>query len=559
LLTIQGCIASTVVLHVSPDGHGRAVITSRVYQPALHAFDAMFAEVPRHAAIEEQLPPPGIGQLSAQFGSPVTLAFTTLEKVSDGVVRTTVVEFPDVTKLRIPFPPVFALPSGGQFDLAAFGAQPLISFALKPHENGDRLLLVRLPDGRIDPGPDPQMTVFETDSREEQLFKRAIQKMAIGFFVELDEVALLRTNAPASKGSRATILDLDLDTVLNNLDAAKLRRAMMPGSMQEVLWQLGDMPGAVVPAEHEVFLEFEPPQAQPPRPPPAATPPAAQAPPDTEIYLAPLKAANGTLDVGTPVNISNSPGYDNQPSFTPDGRTVLFTSMRGGTQTDIYKYDIAGKRVSQVTSTPESEYSPTVTPSGGISVIRVELDGQNTQRLWRFTAEGGDPKVILDNVKPVGYHAWSDAQTLALFVLGQPATLQLADTRTGAARTLASDIGRSIQTIPRSGSPGEISFVQRERSGEAVKLTIKKWTPATGEVSVVTPAVDGSREADLAWMPDGTLLMAAGDILYSWRRGQAGWTEVTSLARMSLHTVTRLTVSPAGDYLAIVATSRQPR
>ena len=40
--------------------------------------------------------------------------------------------------------------------------------------------------------------------------------------------------------------------------------------MQEVLWQLGDMPGAVVPIEHEVFLEFEPPQAQ-------AQPPAAAA------------------------------------------------------------------------------------------------------------------------------------------------------------------------------------------------------------------------------------------------------------------------------------------
>ena len=119
--TLQGCIASTVVLHVSPDGHGRAVITSRVYEPALHAFDAMFAEVPKHAAIEEQLPPPGLGELAGSSARAVTLASTKLEKVADGVVRTTVVEFPDVTKLRIPFPPVFALPSGGRFDLAAFG------------------------------------------------------------------------------------------------------------------------------------------------------------------------------------------------------------------------------------------------------------------------------------------------------------------------------------------------------------------------------------------------------------------------------------------------------
>ena len=40
------------------------------------------------------------------------------------------------------------------------------------------------------------------------------------------------------------------------------------------------------------------------------------------------------------MNITRSPGYDNQPSFTPDGAAILFTSNRGGTQTDIYRYDV---------------------------------------------------------------------------------------------------------------------------------------------------------------------------------------------------------------------------
>ena len=41
------------------------------------------------------------------------------------------------------------------------------------------------------------------------------------------------------------------------------------------------------------------------------------------------------------INISNSPGYDNQPSFLPDSSAVLFSSNRDGKQTDIYRYDIA--------------------------------------------------------------------------------------------------------------------------------------------------------------------------------------------------------------------------
>src|SRR6185503_11568297 len=135
-------------------------------------------------------------------------------------------------------------------------------------------------------------------------------------YIELDGTALLRSNSPVMKGNRVTILDLDLDKIINNLDESKVQRAMSPGSMQELLWQLGDMPGAIVPVDHEVFLEFEPSRQQAPPAAPAPAQPAAQAPPDTEIYLAPLKIANGAIDVGTPVNITSNPGYDNQPFFT---------------------------------------------------------------------------------------------------------------------------------------------------------------------------------------------------------------------------------------------------
>jgi hypothetical protein len=261
--------------------------------------------------------------------------------------------------------------------------------------------------------------------------------------------------------------------------------------------------------------------------------------------------------VGEAANISNNRGYDNQPFFTPDGSALLFTSVRGSAaQSDIYRYDVASKRIAQVTSTPESEYSPTVTPSAALSVIRVELDGNNTQRLWQFTQAGTDPKVVLETVKPVGYHAWANDHTLVLFVLGQPATLQLADTRDGTARIVASDIGRSIQRMPGTGDTRDISFVQRERSGDAIKLVIKKLNVATGEISVLTPAVDGATEADTAWMPDGTLLMAHGGTLYAWRAGQSGWKPIVELQRLSLSGITRLAVSPTGDLLALVGSPR---
>src|SRR5690242_2776871 len=82
------------------------------------------------------------------------------------------------------------------------------------------------------------------------------------------------------------------------------------------------------------------------------TPTRAQAgPPGTDIFLAPLSVAGTKVTVGATANITARAGYDNQPSFTPDGRTILFTSVRADGQSDIYRYDLGSKRTSQVTHT----------------------------------------------------------------------------------------------------------------------------------------------------------------------------------------------------------------
>jgi len=273
-------------------------------------------------------------------------------------------------------------------------------------------------------------------------------------------------------------------------------------------------------------------------------------PPDTEIFLAPFSPAASAV-VGTPVNISRSPGYDNQPSFTPDGSAILFTSMRGGTQTDIYRYDVGSGATTRVTTTAESEYSPTVTPDGAhISVIRVEADG--TQRLWRFTLDGRDPELVLTAVKPVGYHAWVDDQTIALFILGTKSSLQIADTRTGNANSFVPGINRSIQRIPGGHT---ISFVQRlppEREGAVPALKISELDPTSHNVTPLINAVAGAKEADLAWTPDGMLLMAEKDVLYGWKRGEPAWRRLADLAALGLHGVTRIAVSPRGDRIAFV-------
>ena len=177
--------------------------------------------------------------------------------------------------------------------------------------------------------------------------------------------------------------------------------------------------------------------------------------------------------------------------------------------------------------------------------MRVEAD--STQRLWAFDLDGSRPRLVLDSIKPVGYHAWADGHTLVLFVLGSPSTLQIADASSRGARgeVVARDIGRSLQRIP--GRPS-VSFVRDSVAGP----WLEELDTRTHRVTKLVKAPPG---ADFfAWTPGGIVLTASGTKLYQWdpRRGSA-WDEVADFAAAGLSSVTRLAVSPQGDRLAIVA------
>lgn len=272
----------------------------------------------------------------------------------------------------------------------------------------------------------------------------------------------------------------------------------------------------------------------------------AQGAPGTDIFLVSLRQSGTEFRLGEPRNITDRAGYDNQPSFLPDGRSLLYTSNRDG-QTDIYRYYIRTRATRQVTNTaPESEYSPTVTPAhDAFTVIRVEAD--STQRLWQFDLDGRNPRVVLTDVKPVGYHAWGNDHTVALFVLGDsatPATLRLADTRTGQSHIIAYRIGRSLHKIPGRDA---VSFAHR-----VPDYWVKELDLASQSVRPIVQLLEGNEF--YAWLTDGSVIMGAGSRLFRWRDGGGGWVELADLESGGVRGISRIAVSPAGDWLAIVGT-----
>jgi hypothetical protein len=252
--------------------------------------------------------------------------------------------------------------------------------------------------------------------------------------------------------------------------------------------------------------------------------------------------------VGAPTNLTQRAGYDNQPSFSPDGKRLYYTVVREGgpegtTQADIFRLDLGTGRSEPFTSTPESEYSATVTPSGReVSVIRVETD--STQRLWAFPISGGEPTVLAERIKPVGYQAWIDPTTVAAFVLGSPSTLHAIDLATGSSRILLADIGRALQRVPGSRA---IAVSHRVSATDRWIVAVDPSTATT------TPIVRMPDEAEyFVWLRDGSLLSAAGSSFLRYRpKLDSAWRQVATLAGAA--SISRLAIHPSGDRIAFVA------
>lgn len=281
------------------------------------------------------------------------------------------------------------------------------------------------------------------------------------------------------------------------------------------------------------------------RPVSAPAPQSAEADRSTDIYLYRFSR----LGRGSAVfNITNRVGYDNQPFWERNDR-ILYTAATGP-QTEIRAIDFGANTNSAFTNTQESEYSAALTPDGrSIAVIRVERD--STQRLWRFPRDASAPSVVLQNIKPVGYFAWLDSTTLALYVLGTrttPNTLQIADTRTGIGQVVTSGIGRSIQRIPGGR---RASYVRRVGEGKYVLESVDPSSGPTFRIDTIAALPDSAEY--VVWRSGTEAYTAGGSRIFRLKLPSKSWTVVEDLGPKGIRGITRLALSPDGSRLALVA------
>ena len=242
----------------------------------------------------------------------------------------------------------------------------------------------------------------------------------------------------------------------------------------------------------------------------AARRPAQAQAPNPDIFLAPTHARAATRSSsGRAANITHRAGYDNQPSFTPDGRALLYTGIGADGQADIWRYDIArAAHVARHAYARERVFGDADAGGRRFSAMRVERD--STQRLWSFALDGSDPKLLLASIKPVGYHAWLGARRLAHYVLGHPRHAAPRERRRQRRR------GSRARHRPRDPARAGRNWVRYTQREGARELWITAQPVEGGPPSeLVRAPADNEYHA---WTPDGALLSATEGAIVQWNR-----------------------------------------
>tara|TARA_R110000868_G_scaffold410693_1_gene699762 strand:- start:2227 stop:3102 length:876 start_codon:yes stop_codon:yes gene_type:complete len=265
-----------------------------------------------------------------------------------------------------------------------------------------------------------------------------------------------------------------------------------------------------------------------------------------EVYLGDFELTENGFDIYNLENISNNPGYDNQPSFLIDGGAILYSSSRDYGETDIVLYDISNKKNNWLTNSQGvSEYSPVQTPEK-ISISTISLSTSGEQQFWKLV--GGNPNpVVLEKDVIIGYYTWYDAENYFCFVLSDeenPATLQQHSLSDDSKSIIINNPGRSIHKIP---GKEEISFVDKNDSTQWV---VKTYDPESKQIQTITTTPEGSE--DMFWVDSSSFLIGQENGLLMWKEGH-GYTAKVPVFQ-SNGTISRISLNSDRTKIALVFT-----
>lgn len=190
-----------------------------------------------------------------------------------------------------------------------------------------------------------------------------------------------------------------------------------------------------------------------------------------DLYL--LEVATGEVS-----RLTDHPHYDGAPAWSPDGELIAFESMRAG-DLDIFTLRLSDGSITQVTRDRAPDYGPAWSPDGRHIAFITWRDGN--QEIY-FASPTGDhaPYNFTENPANDYYPTWLSSDTVSFI-----------SDRDGRPRLY-------VRTMEQGGSIGVPSMVRPVAGSRDIGSTKHKWSP------------DGRRVAYVYTSPRGYSLIIAG-------------------------------------------------
>jgi hypothetical protein len=257
---------------------------------------------------------------------------------------------------------------------------------------------------------------------------------------------------------------------------------------------------------------------------------------------------SGHMHIGTPRKLTGDRGINSQPSFTPDGKSILFVRRDSANgQGDVYRIDLATGAETRITATPEMENSPTVTPDGKLMVIRWTPPTLFKEwGPWIYDMKGAPLKGVLPGPDTVGYYVRIDSVTFAMMRPKSVGAIAIFDARTGR----MTDYDFRPANLPPQKIPGQraVSYTRVDSVGGNRIRRLDLVTHDTTEIAPARP-----RRVVHAWTPHGVILMGDGNRIFALLPSGRTWTEVASFTDPELQEINTYVVSPQGDKVILIS------
>jgi hypothetical protein len=251
-VTCAGCFQMTTVMKVNGDGSGtvehRMLFTTQALAQ-LRQFGALGGNGRGQAVdptSEQQA-----REMASALGPGVTYVSSSPITTPTGQGRDAIYAFTDVNQVLVATQP--PAPGG-----AAIKAQGLsthaetVSFSLTHETNGNAVLHIKVPESAL---IDALASGAATAPQQLAMIKTLLAGAHVMLGVE-PAGQLVRTSSAYAEGPRVTLLEVDLDQVLN--DPTLIARVQAAKTPEEMKAALKDVPGLKMTLEPEITIEFTP-------------------------------------------------------------------------------------------------------------------------------------------------------------------------------------------------------------------------------------------------------------------------------------------------------------